>query len=50
MGRGLLRLYCSLACFSAWLVLLILGHAFGGAIHLALLAALLLFPWRQAVR
>jgi hypothetical protein len=50
MGRGLLRLYISLACLSAWLVLLLLGYAFGGAIHLALLAALLLFPWREALR
>jgi hypothetical protein len=50
MGRALLRLYASLACLSAWLVLLILGHAFGGAVHLALGAALLLFPWREAVR
>lgn len=32
---------------SSWLVLLLAGWSFGGAVHLLLAAALLLFPWRQ---
>ena len=43
-----LRLVLSAACFSAWMVLLLSGHRFGGAIFVFLLAALALFPWRAA--
>ena len=43
-----LRLVLAGACFSAWMVLLLSGHRFGGAIFLFLLAALALFPWRAA--
>ena len=42
------RLYLGTAFFSAWMVLLLCGFAFGGAVHLLLLLALVLFPWRAA--
>ena len=42
------RLTLSVALLSAWLILLMSGFAFGGAIHLLLLASLALFPWRAA--
>jgi len=32
---------------SAWLGLLLAGWTFGGAIHLLLALALILFPWRR---
>jgi hypothetical protein len=35
---------------SGWLVCLLVGWALGGAIHLALVGALLAFPWRQLRR
>ncbi len=41
-----LRMLLAGSCFSAWLVLLLSGHRFGGAIFLLFLAALVLFPWR----
>lgn len=44
------RLLLAASAFSAWLVLLFTGWSFGGAVHLLLLAALLLFPWREAAR
>jgi hypothetical protein len=31
---------------SSWLVLLLLGWSFGGAVYLLLAAALAVFPWR----
>jgi len=43
-----LRLIASSCCFSAWMVLLLSGHRFGGAILLFLAAAVALFPWRAA--
>jgi hypothetical protein len=43
------RLVLAAALFSAWMVLLLLGVAGHGAVHLLLAAALLIFPWR-AVR
>ena len=43
-----LRVALSGASFSAWMVLLLSGHRFGGAIAVFGLAALLLFPWRAA--
>jgi hypothetical protein len=42
------RLAVSVALLAAWLVLLLAGIALGGAIHLLLVAALALFPWRAA--
>ncbi len=40
------RLLASAACLSAWLILLFSGVSLGGAIHLLLVVALVLFPWR----
>ena len=40
------RAALAFAALSAWLVLLLLGHAGGGAVHLLFAAALALFPWR----
>ena len=45
---ALTRLFLAVALLSAWLILLLSGFAFGGAIHLLLLASLGLFPWREA--
>jgi prolipoprotein diacylglyceryltransferase len=42
------RLFASLALFSVWFVTFLGGVALHGAIHLLLLAALLVFPWRSA--
>lgn len=44
--RPSLRLILSGLCVSGWMVLLFSGFAFGGAVHLLLVAALVLFPWR----
>lgn len=44
------RTFLAAALVSGWLVLLLAGHIFAGAVHLALLAALALFPWRQIGR
>lgn len=41
------RAAVAVALLSAWLVLLMAGSSFGGAIHLALVAALAAFPWRE---
>jgi hypothetical protein len=49
MGPAALRLVGAATLFSAWMVLLLLGAAGRGAVHLLLAAALALFPWR-AVR
>lgn len=40
-----LRLLVSAVALSAWLLLLMSGWAFGGAVYLLLLAALAIFPW-----
>ena len=40
------RLFASAIAIAAWLVLLFLGVALGGAVHLLLVAGLALFPWR----
>jgi hypothetical protein len=42
------RAAVALLSFSAWLALLFAGLAGGGAVHLLLLAALALFPWKAA--
>ena len=44
----MLRLTLSVVLLAAWLVLLMSGVALGGAIHLLLVASLVLFPWRAA--
>ncbi|MEA2599480.1 MAG: hypothetical protein QOF89_472 [Acidobacteriota bacterium] len=46
MRSPILRAALALVLFSSWLALLFSGLAFGGAVHLLLLAALGLFPWR----
>jgi hypothetical protein len=46
MRSPLVRAALALASASAWLTLLLAGRTAGGAIHLFLLAGLLLFPWR----
>jgi hypothetical protein len=45
-AHPLARAGLSLACLSAWLVLLFAGWAGGGAVHVLFVAALVLFPWR----
>ena len=42
------RLWISALCVSAWLMLLFSGWSFGGAVHLLLVAAAVLFPWKAA--
>lgn len=44
--RPLPSSFLAAGLFSSWMVLLLLGHAGRGLVHLLLLAALLLFPWR----
>jgi hypothetical protein len=46
--RSELRLLVAAALIPAWLLLLFTGHPFGGATHLLLVAALVVFPWRAA--
>ena len=41
------RTFLAAALVSTWLFSLLIGWALGGAIHLALVAALAIFPWRQ---
>lgn len=43
----LARLLTASVLLSSWLVLLFVGWTLGGAVYLLLLAAVLLFPWRQ---
>jgi len=45
----LARLFAAAACLAAWLVLLFLGFAAGGAVHLLAVAGVLLVPWRAPV-
>jgi len=40
------RLAISAILFSAWMALLFFGWTPGGAVHLLLLASLVLFPWK----
>jgi hypothetical protein len=46
MRSPVLRAAVALLLFTSWLALLFAGYAFGGAIHLLLLGALVLFPWK----
>jgi hypothetical protein len=43
------RAAVSIAALSAWVVALFTGWVLAGAVHLLLLAAVLLFPWRAAL-
>ena len=42
------RAAAALLSFSAWMALLFAGFAGGGAVHLLLVAAVVLFPWKAA--
>ena len=42
-----MRLLAACAGLSLWLLLLLVGWAGGGAVHGLLLAAALIFPWRE---
>jgi hypothetical protein len=44
------RAVVSLVLISSWLALLFSGFAFRGGVHLILIAALALFPWRVGAR
>lgn len=44
-GHPTLRAALSVGLLSTWLVLLMAGWAWGGAVHLLLVASLALFPW-----
>lgn len=44
--RTLPRSALALLLFSAWLALLFAGLSGGGAVHLLLVAAAVLFPWK----
>jgi hypothetical protein len=44
----LVRAAAALLCFSGWLALLFAGHTGHGALHLLLLTAAALFPWKTA--
>lgn len=49
MRPELLRLTLTFGLFSTWLVSLGAGMVFGGWIHLALLMAIVVFPWRVVI-
>lgn len=44
------RTFLAASLISGWLICLLVGWAFGGAIHLALAGALIVFPWRELRR
>ncbi len=44
-SRRRLLLACGL--FSSWMVLLMTGFVLGGALHLLLVLALVVLPWRE---
>lgn len=46
MRSPTLRAAVALLLFSSWMALLFAGFALGGGVHLLLLAALMLFPWK----
>jgi hypothetical protein len=48
MSRETIRLFAAAALAAAWLVLPMFGHTFGGAIHLAAVAAIVLVVRRPA--
>jgi hypothetical protein len=45
-GGDVARLIGATALLAGWLLLLLFGHPFGLAVHLALAAALAIAPWR----
>lgn len=45
--RANLRVLAAAALAGGWLGLLLSGHAFGGAVHLLAVAALVVAPWRS---
>jgi hypothetical protein len=47
MSKPMTRAALAALALSLWLVLLLAGWSLRGAVHLLLLMALLLFPWRQ---
>ena len=46
MRSPTVRAALALLLFSFWLALLFAGFALGGGVHLLLLAAVALFPWK----
>ncbi|MDX1642951.1 MAG: hypothetical protein R3244_01195 [Thermoanaerobaculia bacterium] len=44
------RLLLAAALLSAWLVALLAGWSLGGGVHLALVVAVAVFPWRTTAR
>jgi hypothetical protein len=48
MSRETIRLFAAAALAAVWLVLPMFGHTFGGAIHLAAVAAIALAVRRPA--
>ena len=46
MRSPTLRAAVALLLFSSWMALLFAGFVFRGGVHLLLLAALVLFPWK----
>lgn len=44
------RTLVAVVLFSTWMVCLLSGWAFGGAIHLVLAGGLAIFPWRELRR
>lgn len=47
LGNSVVRSVLSLLALSGWLVALFAGFAAGGAVHLLLAGALVLFPWHS---
>lgn len=47
LRRPWVRLWLASALFSFWMLFLLVGWAAGGTVHLMLVAALVLFPWRD---
>lgn len=46
MSRAYLQICLAALLVGLWLACLFVGWAWGGAVHLLLVAALVLFPWR----
>lgn len=47
MRSPTVRTIVALLLFTSWLALLFAGFAFRGGVHLLLLGALALFPWKE---
>ncbi len=50
MRSPVLRAALALLLFTSWLALLFAGSALKGGVHLLLLGALVLFPWRALAK